>query len=167
MGSVRLSPSFPRKLLGALVCLSLAAAADAEGQEKVEFVPQIMHADAVTSVAFSSDGEHVLSGSKDKTIKLWDVANGALLRTFEGHANSVTSIAFSPNGEHVLSGNYDKTLKLWDATTGVLLRTFLGSADPVLSVAFSPDGDRVLGGDEQSVRLWDTSSGKLRSNLRE
>ena len=60
----------------------------------------------------------VLSGSDDKTLKLWDAATGALLRTFEGHSGSVNSVAFSPDGTRLLSGSWDKTLKLWDAATG-------------------------------------------------
>ena len=71
----------------------------------------------------------MLSGSGDKTLKLWDAATGALLRTFEGHSDVVNSVAFSPDGTRVLSGSEDKTLKLWDAATGALLRTFEGHAD--------------------------------------
>ncbi len=91
----------------------------------------------------------------DKTIKLWDAATGALLRTFEGHSGWVTSVAFSPDGARVLSGSADKTIKLWDAATGALLRTFEGHSNAVTSVAFSPDGARVLSGsvrqDHQAV----------------
>ncbi len=57
------------------------------------------------SVAFSPDGARVLSGSGDKTLKLWDAATGALLRTFEGHSDTVISVAFSPDGTRVLSGS--------------------------------------------------------------
>ncbi|MCX5785738.1 MAG: caspase family protein, partial [Elusimicrobia bacterium] len=69
----------------------------------------------VTSVAFSPDGQYALSGSYDKTLKLWDIATGQLVRTFEGHGNSVTSVAFSPDGKYTLSGSYENTLKLWYA----------------------------------------------------
>ena len=72
------------------------------------------HIDEVLSVVFSPTGHHVLSGSKDKTIKLWDTITGRSLYTFEGHEDSVRSIAFSPNGCQILSGSVDHTLKLWD-----------------------------------------------------
>jgi WD40 repeat protein len=88
-------------------------------------------------VAISSDGARVLSGSA-LTIKLWDAATGALIRTFEGHSGAVNSAAFSRDGGRVLSGSRDNTIKLWDADTGALIRTFEGHAGEVNSVAFSP-----------------------------
>ena len=65
-----------------------------------------------TEIATARVGTRVLSGSFDYTVKLWDAATGALIRTFEGHSNKVSSIAFSTDGARVLSGSEDKTLKL-------------------------------------------------------
>jgi len=76
------------------------------------------HTDSVTSVVFSPDGRSALSGSWDKTLKLWDVATGKETRTFSGHTGGVRSVAFSPDGRSALSGSADKTLKLWDLTAG-------------------------------------------------
>jgi hypothetical protein len=73
-------------------------------------------------VAFSPDGDRVLSGSQEKTIKLWDGATGTLIRTFEGHSVPVTSVAFSPDGGRALSGSWEKSIKLWDTATGALIR---------------------------------------------
>ena len=104
----------------------------------------------------------MLSGSGDKTLKLWDAASGRLIRTFEGHSGGVVSVAFSPDGTRVLSGSWDKTLKLWDAASGQLIRTFEGHSGGVGSVAFSPDGTRVLSGsDDKTLKLWDAASGQL------
>ena len=75
------------------------------------------HSYSVNSVAFSPDGQSILSGSKDKTIKLWDKGSGKMLKSFEGHSNSVNSVAFSPDGQSILSGSSDKTIKLWDKGT--------------------------------------------------
>jgi WD40 repeat protein len=63
-------------------------------------------------VAFSPDGARVLSGSHDSTVKLWDAATVALIRTFEGPAGFVYSVAFSPGSGRVLSGSTDSTIKL-------------------------------------------------------
>ena len=53
----------------------------------------------------------------DHTLKLWDAATGALLKTFKGHDGSSFSVAFSPDGRFIVSGSNDHTLKLWDAAT--------------------------------------------------
>ncbi len=95
-------------------------------------------------------------------MRLWDLATGKLLRTFEGHREGVLSVAISPDGRRALSGSYDKTLRLWDLATGKLLRTFEGHTDWVESVAISPDGRRALSGSrDETLRLWDLATGKL------
>jgi len=113
------------------------------------------HRSSVWSVSFSPDGRYVLSGSWDKTLKLWDVKTGKCIRTFKGHKHGVLSVSFSPDGRYVLSGSWDKTLKLWDVKTGKCIRTFEGHKHGVLSVSFSPDGRYVLSGSkDKTLKLW-------------
>ena len=113
---------------------------------------------------FSPDGRTALSGSDDKTLKLWDLATGKEIRTFTGHTNSVYSVAFSPDGRTALSGSDDKTLKLWDLATGKEIRTFTGHTSMVYSVAFSPDGRTALSGsDDKTLKLWDLATRARRS----
>ncbi len=118
------------------------------------------HRGEVFSVAFSPDGRYALSGSGDKTLKLWEVSTGSLIQTFEGHSKWVSSVAFSPDGRYALSGSGDSTLKLWEVATGRLIQTFVGGAGPsssVSSVAFSPDGRNALSGSNYETKLWDVS----------
>jgi len=126
------------------------------------------HTGGVRSVSFSPDGRYALSGSDDKTLRLWEVASGILLRSFAGHTSWVTSVSFSPDGRYALSGGMDKTLRLWEVKSGRLLRTFEGHTVQVRSVAFSPDGRSVLSasGDwqdstDKTLRLWEVASGRL------
>ncbi|MEH2282559.1 MAG: hypothetical protein V7K90_14730 [Nostoc sp.] len=74
------------------------------------------HSSGVFSVAFSSNGQTLASGSSDNTIKLWDVRKGNLLQTLTGHSYSVHSVAFSPDGQTLASGSGDKTIKIWQLT---------------------------------------------------
>ena len=118
------------------------------------------HMGRVQSVAFSPDGRSILSGSGDKTLKLWDPATGRCVRTFEGHLVDVLSVAFSPDGRYVVSGSDFIILKIWDAATGRSLRENYGGVDePVFSVSFSPDGRQVLSG-SGFLMLWDVQTDK-------
>ena len=75
-------------------------------------VPTDLPANA-TSIVFSPDGKVLVSGSYDRTIRLWDIATGEQLRTLEGHTYSITSVAVSPNGTTIASGSFDGTVILW------------------------------------------------------
>ncbi|MCY3017652.1 MAG: WD40 repeat domain-containing protein [Planctomycetota bacterium] len=113
------------------------------------------HTYYVSGIAFSPNGELALSGSYDKTVKLWDVATGRELRTFSGHAEAVTSVGFSPDGKMALSGSIDMTLKLWEVATGRELRTFRGHTGAVCSVAFSPDEQHILSAGRDNMQFRD------------
>jgi hypothetical protein len=124
------------------------------------------HTDFVDSVAIAPDGRTALSGSHDKTLKLWDLATGSAIRTLTGHTDSVNSVAIAPDGRTALSGSVDKTLKLWDLATGSTIRTLIGHAYQVLSVAIAPDGRTALSGSaDNRLKLWDLATGSTMRTL--
>ena len=113
------------------------------------------HADVVWSVSYSPDGSTLASGSRDRTIRLWDVATGEHLNTLKGLGN-ICSVAYSPDGGMLASAN-GNTIHLWDAATGELLNTLDGSAD---FVSYSPDGRTLASAASRvySMRFWDVTS---------
>ena len=72
------------------------------------------HKDGVWSIAYSPDGKHIVSGSLDKTIRIWDISTyKTVAGPFQGHTDSVWSIAYSPDGKSIVSGSADGSLKVW------------------------------------------------------
>ena len=119
------------------------------------------HTSWVESIAISPDGRRALSGGRDKTLRVWDVAGKKSLLILHNPADTVRALSISPDGAMALSGGKDKTIYLWDLTVGTCLRNFEGHPGWVDSVAFSPCGQYALSGHwDKMLRLWDVASGK-------
>jgi WD40 repeat protein len=128
---------------------------DSDKKSPAEVFVQLGHSSVVTSVAISPDGKYALSGSVDKTLKLWKISSGKEIRSFTGHSFGVNSVAISPDGKYALSGSVDKTLKLWEISSGKEIKSFTGHSDVVYSVAFSPDAKYALSGSvDKTLKLW-------------
>ena len=80
-------------------------------------------------MAFSPDGKRIVSGSEDKTVKVWDCDKGKEILSLKGHTGPVTSVAISPDGKRIVSGSHDRTVKVWDADNGKEMLTLKGHTD--------------------------------------
>ncbi|MBA3751481.1 WD40 repeat domain-containing protein [Candidatus Dependentiae bacterium] len=152
--------TLPREVVHTIFHLSAHALLESALRYNFELT-QILHghSDGITSVAISSDGKIMLTGSKDHKIVIWNRKDASFLHELTGHTNSISSVAFSPNATKILTGSLDHTARLWDVETGqeiFQLKHYAG----VSSITFSPDGTKILTGSfDCTARLWDACTG--------
>jgi len=124
------------------------------------------HTSWVWSIAFSPNGQYLVSTSYDQTVKLWNVRTGKCLRTLIEHTASVVTVSFSPNGQHFATGGFDRDIKIWEVSTGQGLFTLKGHTNSVWSLAFSPNGQFLASSSfDSSIKLWDVSTGQCMQTL--
>jgi WD40 repeat protein len=123
------------------------------------------HRGRVNAVSFSKDGGLLLSSAGEPgvfgEVRLWNAADGKLVRTFQGHQDSLYAAVLSPDGKVLATGSYDQQIKLWDAESGKELRALAGHNDAVFDLAFRPDGKILASASgDRTVKLWDVASGE-------
>jgi WD40 repeat protein len=144
---------------------------------------------AAYCLAWSGDGKQIFSGSYDRSLKMWNVADGKLIREFKGyedkkfekgHRGSVVCAALSPDGKTLASGDWDHAIKIWNVADGNVLHELTnpqlktGPAQPppqahpgvVYALRFTPDGKRLISvGAAPRLRsyiaIWNAADGKL------
>ena len=102
------------------------------------------HTQDVNSLAFSLDGTFLVSGSDDKTVILWDIQTGGVIKTFHGHIRIVWSVSISPDCTTIASGSSDHTIHLWDVQRGECHCIIHQHNNSVFSVSFSPTNSQLL-----------------------
>ncbi|MBI3270741.1 MAG: pentapeptide repeat-containing protein [Planctomycetes bacterium] len=146
-------------------CAAERLAGSSEGGH-LELLYSCGHSASVESVAWHPRLSVVASASADRTVRIWDVVSGRLLRTLDGHCDWVRCVSWDPKGERLASASDDRTVRIWDAASGRLLRTLEGHSDWVLSVSWDPKGERLASAsDDRTVRIWDAASGRLLRTL--
>ncbi|AFY81039.1 serine/threonine-protein kinase [Oscillatoria acuminata] len=120
------------------------------------------HTAAIKTIALSTDGQIIASGSEDKTIIIWDRHTGKILQTLTQHSRAVTAVAISLDGRLLVSGSMDKTIKFWQLPTGFLLRTLTGHTKAITALTITPDGKTLVSGSaDKTLKVWDLRTAQL------
>lgn len=131
--------------------------------DKVERALDEIHSDSVTSLQFSTDGKKLVTGSADKFVRLINVEDGKVIRSFEGHTHQVLSVAMRKDGKVIASAGADNSLKFWDAETGERRKQSGASEREFTSVRYM-EGDTVVAcSGDAKVRLFKDSGNEAKS----
>ncbi|MFM9943596.1 MAG: caspase family protein [Bacteroidia bacterium] len=112
--------------------------------QNAELLVQLGHSDRLKCVDFSSDGKYIMTAGNDQMIKLWQVNNGMLVRTFRGHKGMVYDAKLSADGKYIYSCSWDdKRFLKWDIATGKILKTRINFKSPATAFSLSSDGKSI------------------------
>jgi WD40 repeat protein len=119
------------------------------------------HQHEVRCLAISPTGKILASGSADRTVRLWSIHGGRLLKTLEGHAGWVNCLAISPDGRVLASAGRDGRICFWRLPSGRLLKTLKHHTQAIFCLAMCPDGELLASGSsDRTVRLWSLPTGE-------
>jgi WD40 repeat protein len=119
------------------------------------------HAQPIYALAIDPSGAVFVSGSRDNTAIIWDVASASRLATLKPHHGDVLSVAITPDGKYVVTGSEDKKARLWNRADGKQVAIFAEHTDDVTTVAVTPDGQKVVTGSaDTTILIWDLATRK-------
>ena len=118
------------------------------------------HDDVVLGIAFSHDGQYLATASADRLMKVWDVNDASLVRSFEGHTHHVLDVAWRANGLELATASADKSLKLWDFERGEQKRSFISAGKELTGVEYlGISGQLVSVSGDGFARIYNSDDG--------
>jgi WD40 repeat protein len=123
------------------------------------------HEGWVMAVAVLPDKRRMVTGSYDKTLRLWDLETGVMLKKMEGHRHGVRGLIVSRDGQLIASGDASGKVIVWHGETGELLaQPIQAHSSRITSLDFSPDGTALATGSRDKMKLWNTKTWQLQGN---
>jgi WD40 repeat protein len=123
------------------------------------------HGGGIFNLAFTNDGENVVSASADNTVRIWSVLTGQQIRTLSGHQGTVFGLALSADSSLIVSAGGDSTVRLWDRLGGRQLKQ-INAPGALYTVAIHADGKTVAAaGIDRKVFVYDVFAGSLQATL--
>jgi WD40 repeat protein len=149
------------------------ASASADGSVKIwevltgNRVADLAHNGRVISMAWHPDGTHLISGTNENIVYLWELSTFQTVRKFYGHNGPITALAFHPSGQSMVSGSLDSKLCLWGVHDGKFLYRFDDHRLGINSISFSSDGQYMLSGSSDGhLRVYDIRKQQLLRSIK-
>ena len=147
---------------------SLVASSSADSTVKIwrresrDIVHNIKQPSGVSYMDISQDGMYVATGGYDSKLRLWQISDGTLLKTFDGHKGTIWCVDFSNDGKYIASSGDDAVIRIWEVATGMLMHELKAHNRIVWSVKFSPDGNQLASASfDFTFKVWNVGDGKL------
>ncbi|NJO39902.1 MAG: protein kinase [Cyanobacteria bacterium CRU_2_1] len=122
---------------------------------------------AVDRMIVAPDNQILVTAESDHVLRLWSLADNAMLKALSGHTDTVTALTMNQDGTVLVSGSEDRTVRVWDVASGKLLWTFTGHQGAITTVAISSDTRTAVSGSKDgTLRMWDLQSGALLQTLK-
>ncbi|XP_041976047.1 NACHT domain- and WD repeat-containing protein 1 [Aricia agestis] len=175
-GIVLLSATCPSTSIDVTLNMKYAVLSDGDNSVRIwalaegdisEEKRSVSHAERVTCFALTADSQHIVTGSCDMSLKVWQLNGGKLSQVLVGHTDIVTCVAVSiTNKTQVVSGSWDCNLIVWDINTGTDLHLLSGHLGKVTCVKVTGDGSiAVSGAEDKTLIIWETKRGLALTSL--
>ncbi len=125
----------------------------------------LAHKSAISSIVVSNDNRLLITGSHDKSIKLWELSTGQIIDTLRGHSDGITCLAISDDNKTIISGSKDKTIRFWDVQQRKVIKTFgrlfSGHSKDIVSIVLDNKNNVLISADaDKSIKIWNLNKNK-------